>query len=107
MDIPDIDIIGILLPKHFHADTVYKAIKTAMMMRKGAMIPMQCIQIPKMALITTSSVSERSHVGGSVARRFIMLLAERGEIQTVAKSHAHLIYTRIPAAAVAVPLSDV
>eukprot|EP01083_Nonionella_stella_P236849 831432_1 len=45
------------------------------------------VQIPKMALITTSSVSERSHVGGSVARRVIMLLAERGEIQTVAKSH--------------------
>eukprot|EP01083_Nonionella_stella_P012172 34547_1 len=58
------------------------------------------VAIPKMALITTSSVSERFHVGGSVARRVIMLLAERGEIQTVAKSHAQLIFTRIPAAVV-------
>ena len=51
-------------------------------------------EIPKMKLITTSGISERLKVNGSVARASITELHEKGLIRQVLKSRNQLIYTK-------------
>jgi len=55
-------------------------------------------EIPTAKLITPSTVSERLKVNGSLARRAINLLLEKGSVKLVAKHHRALIYTRATAA---------
>lgn len=55
-------------------------------------------EVPTYKLITTSVVSERLKVTGSLARVAIRLLREKGLIKPVSHSSAMLIYTRATAA---------
>jgi small subunit ribosomal protein S25e len=54
-------------------------------------------EIPSMKLITTSSVSDRLKIRGSLARRAIKFLEEKGKILPVSRHHAQIIYTRATA----------
>jgi len=54
-------------------------------------------EIPTAKLITPSTVSERLKVNGSLARRAINLLLEKGSVKLVAKHHRALIFTRATA----------
>jgi small subunit ribosomal protein S25e len=51
-------------------------------------------EIPKMKLITVSSVVEKLKVSGGLARRALRDLAEDGKIRPVLLSRAQQIYTR-------------
>ena len=51
-------------------------------------------EVPKMKLITVSSVVDKLKVNGGLARRCLRLLAEEGKIRPVLISRAQRIYTR-------------
>merc|ERR1711876_80940 len=51
-------------------------------------------EVPKMKVITASSLVERLKINGALARRGIAELAEEGLIRLVSKTHTQLIYTR-------------
>mmetsp|Transcript_25309 Transcript_25309/g.32390 ORF Transcript_25309/g.32390 Transcript_25309/m.32390 type:complete len:113 (-) Transcript_25309:55-393(-) len=51
-------------------------------------------EVPKMKLITVSSVVEKLKISGGLARRALMQLAEEGAIRPVCVSRAQRIYTR-------------
>merc|ERR1712008_542457 len=51
-------------------------------------------EVPTYKLITPSIVSERLKVRGSLARRALIVLMEKGLIKQVVQHHAHQIYTR-------------
>ncbi|XP_018332922.1 40S ribosomal protein S25 [Agrilus planipennis] len=51
-------------------------------------------EVPQYKLITPSVVSERLKVRGSLARRALNELQQKGLIKLVAKHHAQFIYTR-------------
>mmetsp|Transcript_24989 Transcript_24989/g.36690 ORF Transcript_24989/g.36690 Transcript_24989/m.36690 type:complete len:114 (-) Transcript_24989:232-573(-) len=51
-------------------------------------------EIPKMKLITVSTVVEKLKISGGLARRSLMLLAEEGHIKPVCVTRAQRIYTR-------------
>jgi small subunit ribosomal protein S25e len=50
--------------------------------------------VPTFKLITTSIVSDRMKVNGSLARRIIRMLAAEGSIKPIVHSSQQLIYTR-------------
>jgi small subunit ribosomal protein S25e len=50
--------------------------------------------IPKMKLITVSTVVERLKCNGSLARQAINILEKEGAIICVAKTHKQYVYTR-------------
>merc|ERR1712040_26080 len=50
-------------------------------------------EVPSYKLITPSVVSERLKISGSLARRALRELAEKGLIRQVVKHHAQLVYT--------------
>jgi small subunit ribosomal protein S25e len=54
-------------------------------------------EIPTAKLITPSVVSERLKVNGSVARRAIKELHQKGVIKQIAHSHRQQVYTRATA----------
>jgi small subunit ribosomal protein S25e len=54
-------------------------------------------EIPSMKLITPSTVSDRLKIRGSLARRAIKFLEEKGKIIPVVKHHSQTIYTRATA----------
>merc|ERR1712194_462077 len=51
-------------------------------------------EVPKMKLITVSSVVEKLKISGGLARRALKVLAEEGTIRPVLLSRAQRIYTR-------------
>merc|ERR1712226_1184753 len=51
-------------------------------------------EVPKMKLITVSSVVEKLKVSGGLARRSLRMLSEEGKIRPVLLSRAQQIYTR-------------
>ena len=51
-------------------------------------------EVPKMKLITVSSVVEKLKLSGGLARRALRELAEEGKIRPVLLSRAQQIYTR-------------
>jgi len=51
-------------------------------------------EVPKMKMITLSTMSERLKINCSIARRCIRYLEEKGEIRKVYKTQAQTIYTR-------------
>lgn len=51
-------------------------------------------EVPKMKLITVSTVVEKLKISGGLARRALMQLAEEGSIRPVCVSRAQRIYTR-------------
>merc|ERR1711913_222971 len=51
-------------------------------------------EVPSYKLITPSVVSERLKVGGSLAKRALDDLQQKGLIRQVVKHHAQLVYTR-------------
>mmetsp|Transcript_78344 Transcript_78344/g.189805 ORF Transcript_78344/g.189805 Transcript_78344/m.189805 type:complete len:110 (-) Transcript_78344:38-367(-) len=51
-------------------------------------------EVPKMKLITPSTISERLKINGSLARASIKELIARGLIRQVSYSHSQGIYTR-------------
>jgi len=51
-------------------------------------------EVPKFKLITTSLVSERFRVNGSVARAALVILESKGLITKVSTHHMLSIYTR-------------
>jgi|EP00970_Alexandrium_tamarense_P019350 small subunit ribosomal protein S25e len=51
-------------------------------------------EVPKMKLITVSSVVEKLKISGGLARRALNQLAEEGVIRPVSVSRAQRIYTR-------------
>ncbi|XP_075222743.1 ribosomal protein S25 [Lycorma delicatula] len=52
-------------------------------------------EVPQYKLITPSIVSERLKVRGSLARRALIELLQKGLIKQVIKHHAQVIYTRV------------
>lgn len=53
--------------------------------------------VPKMKLITPSIVSDRLKVNGSLARKAIAILLERGDVREIAHHNSQSIYTRATA----------
>merc|ERR1712142_485099 len=51
-------------------------------------------EVPSYKLITPSVVSERLKITGSLARKGLQELLEKGLIRQVVKHHAQLVYTR-------------
>merc|ERR1739842_274415 len=51
-------------------------------------------EVPSYKLITPSVVSERLKISGSLARRALDDLQQKGLIRQVVKHHAQLVYTR-------------
>ncbi|EZA51960.1 hypothetical protein DMN91_007066 [Ooceraea biroi] len=51
-------------------------------------------EVPQYKLITPSIVSERLKIRGSLARRALIELQQKGLIKQVVQHHAQLIYTR-------------
>mmetsp|Transcript_69723 Transcript_69723/g.141202 ORF Transcript_69723/g.141202 Transcript_69723/m.141202 type:complete len:92 (-) Transcript_69723:6-281(-) len=51
-------------------------------------------EVPKMKLITVATVVERLKVNGSLARRSILELEEKGLIKCVVRHHKTMMYTR-------------
>ncbi|CAB9519641.1 40S ribosomal protein S25 [Seminavis robusta] len=51
-------------------------------------------EVPKMKLITVSSVVEKLKISGGLARRALRDLAEEGKIRPVLLSQSQMIYTR-------------
>eukprot|EP00612_Vaucheria_litorea_P000552 CAMPEP_0171454426 /NCGR_PEP_ID=MMETSP0945-20130129/1713_1 /TAXON_ID=109269 /ORGANISM="Vaucheria litorea, Strain CCMP2940" /LENGTH=136 /DNA_ID=CAMNT_0011979439 /DNA_START=27 /DNA_END=437 /DNA_ORIENTATION=+ len=51
-------------------------------------------EVPKQRLITPSNLSERFKLSGSLARKAIHHLHEKGLIRKVAECHSQLVYTR-------------
>jgi small subunit ribosomal protein S25e len=51
-------------------------------------------EVPKMKLITVSSVVEKLKISGGLARRALRDLAEEGKIRPILLSQRQLIYTR-------------
>jgi small subunit ribosomal protein S25e len=51
-------------------------------------------EVPKMKLITVSTVSERVKVGGSLARAALAQMAATGAIKLVSKHQSQVIYTK-------------
>ena len=51
-------------------------------------------EVPKMKLITVSSVVEKLKISGGLARRALRELAEEGKIRPILLSQRQLIYTR-------------
>mmetsp|Transcript_4151 Transcript_4151/g.6334 ORF Transcript_4151/g.6334 Transcript_4151/m.6334 type:complete len:111 (+) Transcript_4151:98-430(+) len=51
-------------------------------------------EVPKMKLITTSSLVERLKINGSLARAAVRELEEKGLIRCVSRHSKQLIYTR-------------
>ena len=51
-------------------------------------------EVPKMKLITVSTVVEKLKISGGLARRALKSMAEDGEIRAVCTSRAQRIYTR-------------
>jgi len=51
-------------------------------------------EVPKMKLITVSSVVEKLKISGGLARRSLRILQEEGKIREVCMSRAQKIYTR-------------
>lgn len=51
-------------------------------------------EVPQYKLITPSIVSERLKIRGSLARRALLELHQKGLIKQVVQHHAQLIYTR-------------
>merc|ERR1712179_258187 len=56
-------------------------------------------EVPSYKLITPSVVSERLKISGSLARRALDDLQQKGLIRQVVKHHAQLVYTRTTKAA--------
>ncbi|RWS04122.1 ribosomal protein S25-like protein, partial [Dinothrombium tinctorium] len=52
-------------------------------------------EVPSYKLITPSVISERLKVRGSLARRSLKELQDKGLIKPVCKHHSQLIYTRV------------
>merc|ERR1719158_361156 len=52
------------------------------------------VSIPKMKTITIAVVSERLKVRGSLARKLIRLLSQRGEIRKITDERGMCIYTK-------------
>jgi small subunit ribosomal protein S25e len=51
-------------------------------------------EVPKMKLITVSSVVEKLKISGGLARRALRMLTKEGKIRAVLMSRAQPIYTR-------------
>ena len=51
-------------------------------------------EVPKMKLITVSTVVEKLKISGGLARRALMTMAEEGQIRPVCVSRSQRIYTR-------------
>merc|ERR1712238_322256 len=51
-------------------------------------------EVPKMKLITVSTVVEKLKISGGLARRALMTMAEEGQIRAVCVSRSQRIYTR-------------
>merc|ERR1712212_1273297 len=51
-------------------------------------------EVPSYKLITPSVVSERTKISGSLARRALDDMQQKGLIRQVVKHHAQLVYTR-------------
>lgn len=52
------------------------------------------LQVPSYKLITPSVVSERLKIRGSLAKKALQELMEKGHIRLVSKHHSQIIYTR-------------
>ncbi|XP_076657019.1 ribosomal protein S25 [Halictus rubicundus] len=52
------------------------------------------VEVPQYKLVTPSIVSERLKIRGSLARRALIELQQKGLIKQVVQHHAQLIYTR-------------
>ena len=56
-------------------------------------------EIPKMKVITVSTMVDKLRVSGSLARRALRELEGEGKIRLVTKHHNQLIYTRVASTA--------